>query len=207
MSSPALPAPLLRRAPAPAAAEPRQRSRPGRRARRAASAFKRRDPAALEQVWIEYGQTVFGFLVSTLRDRARAEDVHQQVFVEVWQRAPEYDSTRAGMLTWILTIARSRAIDELRRRVPEPRDPDGMAQGPDPDPERSPDAVVERWSMAHLLSRLRPEEADLLRLRFYEELSQSEIAERTGIPLGTVKMRMVAALERLREMIDSEAAA
>ena len=195
----------------PLTAEPRPASepRPGRRARRAAAAFKRRDPAAVERVWVEHGQTVFGFLVSTLRDRARAEDVHQQVFVEVWQRAPEYDSARAGMLTWILTIARSRAIDELRRRVPEPRDPNGLAHRPDPDtdPERSPDAMVERWSMAHLLSRLRPEEADLLRLRFYEELSQSEIAERTGIPLGTVKMRMVSALERLREMLETEAAA
>ena len=120
--------------------------------------------------------------------------VHQQVFLEVWQRASSYDPQRASILTWIMTIARSRAIDELRRRVPEPQDPGehtrlGLTE--DDDPERSPDALVERWRVAHLLSRLRAEESELLRMRFYEGLSQAEIAERTEIPLGTVKMRMV----------------
>ena len=107
-----------------------------------------------------------------------------------------------------MTIARSRAIDELRRRVPEPCDPAGTAaELQDTDPERSPDALLERWRVAHLLSRLRPDEAELLRMRFYAGLSQSEIAERTGVPLGTVKMRMVAALQRLRGMLDDEEAA
>jgi RNA polymerase sigma-70 factor, ECF subfamily len=160
---------------------------------------------ALDGVYEEYAPTVLGYLVNVLGDRGAAEDVHQQVFLEVWQRAPGYDPARASVLTWIMTIARSRAIDELRRRVPEPRDPGGaLALAADPDPERSPDALVERWRMAHLLSRLRPDEAELLRMRFYEELSQSEISERTEIPLGTVKMRMVAALRRLRELIEDE---
>ena len=74
----------------------------------------------------------------------------------------------------------------------------------DLDPEQSPDALVERWRIAHLLSRLRPEEAELLRMRFYEGFSQAEIAQRTGIPLGTVKMRMVGALRRLRDMLEDE---
>ena len=131
--------------------------------------------------------------------------MHQQVFLEVWQRAPSYDPERASILTWIMTIARSRAIDELRRRRPEPHDPTGRFDiAEDADPERSPDALVERWRIAHLLSRLRPEEAELLRMRFYEELSQSEIADRTEIPLGTVKMRMVGALRRLRDLIEQE---
>jgi RNA polymerase sigma-70 factor, ECF subfamily len=159
---------------------------------------------ALEGVYEEYGSTVLGYLINVLGDRGVAEDVHQQVFLEVWQRAPGYDPQRASVLTWIMTIARSRAIDELRRRVPEPRDPGGAALAADPDPESSPDALVERWRIAHLLSRLRPDEATLLRMRFYEGLSQSEIAGRTGIPLGTVKMRMVEALRRLRELIEQE---
>ena len=153
---------------------------------------------------------MLGFLVNTLGDRATAEDVHQQVFLEVWQRAPDYDPGRASVLTWIMTIARSRAIDEMRRRVPEPRDPSEhgpIGRAEDTDPELSPDALVERWRVAHLLSRLRPEEAELLRMRFYDGMSQSEIAERTDIPLGTVKMRMVASLRRLRDLIDDEEAA
>ncbi len=101
-----------------------------------------------------------------------------------------------------MTIARSRAIDELRRRRPEPRDPAELGDGEDLD--TTADAVVERWRVAHLLSRLRPDDALLLRLRFYEGLSQSEIAERSGIPLGTVKMRMVAALDHLRELVTAE---
>jgi RNA polymerase sigma-70 factor (ECF subfamily) len=175
--------------------------------RRFARSLRRREAAALDHVYSEYAPTVLGYLVNLIGDRATAEDVHQQVFLEVWQRAPSYDRDRGGLLAWILTIARSRAVDELRRRIPEPRDPaesTTLALVPDEDPERSPDALLERWRVAHMLSRLRAEEAELLRLRFYEGLTQTEIAERTGIALGTVKMRMVAALERLRTLIDAE---
>ena len=138
-----------------------------------------------------------------LGDRAAAEDVQQQVFTEVWRRAGDYDPRRAGLLTWLLTIARSRAIDHLRRRVPEPRDPQL------PDARAVPadaDALLERWRLAHLLGRLPENEHALLRLRFYDELSQSEISAATGIPIGTVKARMVRGLTRLREMIEVEGA-
>ena len=103
----------------------------------------------------------------------------------------------------MLTIARSRAIDHLRRRVPEPRDP----HLPDARTvEADDDALVERWRLAHLLGRLPDAERALLRLRFYDELSQSEISAATGIPIGTVKARMVRGLTRLREMIEVEGA-
>lgn len=167
-------------------------------------ALERDEHAALERLYDEYAPTVFGYLVNTLRDRGAAEDVHQQIFLEVWQRIADYDPARASLLTWIMTIARSRAVDELRRRRPQPHDPGDGALIEDRDPEGSPDVLVERWRIAHLLSRLRPEEAEILRMRFYENLSQPEISERTEMPLGTVKMRMVSALRRLRDMIDQE---
>ena len=167
--------------------------------------LRKRDRATLDQIYDDYAPTVLGYLINTVGDRGMAEDVHQQVFLEVWQRAPDYDPERASVMTWIMTIARSRAVDELRRRRPEPRNPtDGFDVVEDLDPEQSPDALVERWRIAHLLSRLRPEEAELLRMRFYEGFSQAEIAQRTGIPLGTVKMRMVGALRRLRDMLEDE---
>ncbi len=147
-----------------------------------------------------------GFLVRTLRDRAAAEDVFQQVFLEAWQRGPAYDPDRASPLTWVMTIARSRAIDQLRRRVPEPRDPAGslaLLEG-DGDHEAVVDALIERWRFAALLGQLPEEEADLLRRRFYAGATQSEIAAATGIPLGTVKMRMVQGLGRLRDLLDRE---
>jgi RNA polymerase sigma-70 factor, ECF subfamily len=163
--------------------------------------------AVLDDVYGEYAGIVLGYLINALGDPGTAEDVHQQVFLEVWQRAPSYDPGRASILTWIMIIARSRAVDELRRRVPEPRDPSespALALARDDDPDRSPEALMERWRVAHLLSRLGAEEAELLRMRFYEELSQTEIAERTGIPLGTVKMRMVSALATLRDLVERE---
>jgi RNA polymerase sigma-70 factor (ECF subfamily) len=147
-----------------------------------------------------------GFLQQMLRDRSGADDVLQQVMLEVWQRRSSFDPARASMASWIMTIARSRGIDQIRRQVPEPLDPaiaasvvDGRA------PEEHPaDELAEQWRMAHLLAQLPREEAEILRMRFHREMTQTEIAADTGIALGTVKMRMVSALKRLRELIDEE---
>ncbi|MDP9188796.1 MAG: sigma-70 family RNA polymerase sigma factor [Actinomycetota bacterium] len=168
-----------------------------------AAGLRRDDPGAIDSLWREYGHTVFGFLVRTLGDRAEAEDVHQQVFTEAWQRRRDFDPRRGRLLTWLMTIARSRAIDNRRRRRPEPTDPALVDASPGDlhDPEEE---MLERWRVAQLLRQIPTAEAELLRLRFYEELSQREIAARSGIPLGTVKMRMVQALERLRELIEDE---
>ena len=195
---------------APLALAPRRLHLPRMRGddRQLADGLRRRDPDALARVHAEYGRTVLGFLLRTLRNRATAEDVFQQVMLEVWQRGPTYDPQRASPLTWLMTIARSRAVDQLRRRVPEPRDPSGslaLLEG-EADPRADLDGLVEQWRVAHLLGQLPDEEADLLRRRFYGGRSQREIAEETGIPLGTVKMRMVHALGRLRGLIDEEEA-
>ena len=162
-----------------------------------------RDPAALREAYDRYGRTTFGFLLKALHDRASAEDVQQQVFLEVWQRAGQFDASRGGLLTWIMLITRSRAIDHLRRRVPEPQDP-ATSPALETAVEPAVDGLVEHWHMAHLLRQLPHEEAELLRRRFYDDLNQREIASATGIPLGTVKMRMVSGLRRLRTMMESE---
>jgi len=172
--------------------------------RRLVGSLRDRRPDGLREIHAQFGATVFGYLVNRLRDRSAAEDVFQQVLTEVWRRGPEYDPERASLTTWILTIARSRAIDELRRRRPEPVDP---SQLPDDVLEHTPqDAAIERWQMAHLLAQLPDEERRLLELRFYAGLSQSEIQAETGIALGTIKTRMVRGLERLRAMMDAEEA-
>lgn len=159
------------------------------------------EPGALDEVYRRYGGICFGLLVSTLHDRSAAEDVQQQVFLEVWQRAGDYDPRRASLLTWIMTIARSRAIDHLRRRVPEPAGNLATAEQGSATVDEV-EELVEQWRVAGLLERLHPGESMVLRMRFYDELTQSEIAERTGIPLGTVKMRMVSGLRRLRELVE-----
>jgi RNA polymerase sigma-70 factor (ECF subfamily) len=173
-----------------------------------AAGLRRGDPEALAEAHRAYGGAVLGYLRRLLGDPASAEDVHQEVFLEVWRRGPSFDPARSSLATWILLIARSRAIDHLRRRVPEPRDPLGPAGvglgEREPDPETSPDALVERWGMAMRLGLLPDHEAAVLRMRFHEGLSQTEIAERTGVPLGTVKTHMVRGLRRLRDLVEAE---
>jgi RNA polymerase sigma-70 factor (ECF subfamily) len=173
--------------------------------RRLATRLASRDPDALRELYALHGRATFGFLSRLLGDRAEAEDVQQQVFLEAWQRAERYDPERAGLLTWLLQIARSRAIDQLRRRVPEPRDPASTVALADGADDSRIDELLEHWRMAGELALLPPEEADLLRRRFYVGQSQTEIAAATGLPLGTVKSRMVSGLRRLRESLEADA--
>jgi len=167
--------------------------------------LRRGDADAIELAYARHAPAVFGFLVRALGDRGAAEDVLQEVFVDAWRRAPRYDPARASLVSWLLVIARSRAIDHLRRRVPEPRDPtDPLGAAQHEDPEDQVDALLGQWRVASLLECLTQEEAYILRLRFHVGLSQSEISERTGLPLGTVKTRMNRALARLRDLVDEE---
>jgi RNA polymerase sigma-70 factor (ECF subfamily) len=166
--------------------------------------LQRKHPQALERISERFGRLLRGYLNDALADAGAAEDVLQLTLIDVWKRGPSYDPERASLSTWLLMIARSRAIDHLRRRVPEPYDPDTMPELVDRETEDQASALIERWRMAGLIATLPKQEATLLRLRFYEGLSQSEIAARTGIPLGTVKMRMVKALERLRDALEAE---
>jgi len=178
----------------------------GRAERRLQRQLARRDPAAAEAIQAEYGRILLGYLRQVLDDGGAAEDVLQQVLLESWQRGASFDPSRASVLTWLMTIARSRAIDALRRRVPEPRDPvvaTALLDRSSVDEDHA-SRLAERWQMAHLLSTLSPGHAELLRMRFELGMSQSEIAAQTGTPLGTVKTRMVSALEQLRTYMEQQ---
>ncbi len=179
-----------------------------RRDRRLVRALRKQDPEAIALLQARHGAMLLGYLTGVLGDRATAEDVLQVTLTEVWQRGPSYDPARASLLTWVMLIARSRALDQLRRRVPEPHDPETATMLLDRDLSAGAteiDALLDRWQVAALLTQLPVAEAELLRLRFYRGFTQREIAARTGLPLGTVKMRMVQALARLRELLDEEA--
>lgn len=160
------------------------------------------DAGALRAVYERYGTVLFSYLRGVINDVGRAEDVFQQVMTEVWQRRHQYDEQRAGLLTWMMTIARSRAVDQLRRiqRTSPEVTLDGLsvfASGHD-------DELLERWRIADLLEKLPADERTVLRMRFYASLTQVEIAQRTATPLGTVKSQMVRGLERLRALLDAE---
>ncbi len=170
-----------------------------------ADRLRERDEVALSDVYALYSRPVFSFLNRFTGDRNAAEDIQQQVFLEVWQKASKFDSDRGSMLTWIMTIARSRALDHSRRRVPEPHDPSTAATmaGSSESASGEIEKAIDDWHFSQLIDSLPENEAEILRYRFHGELSQSEISERTGVPLGTVKSRMVSALERLRAQMEA----
>jgi RNA polymerase sigma-70 factor (ECF subfamily) len=182
---------------------PMRRTVPSTAELRIAAGLRRRDPDAVRTLSAEYGAPTLALLRSTLSDRCAAEDVYQQVLLEAWQRSPSYDPARASLRTWLATIARSRAIDELRRRVPEPYDPQLDEQVHASEPE---DDAIERLTVDAALRRLPSEEAEVLWLGYRLGLSQRQIAQHTGVPLGTVKSRSASALRRLRAMIEEERA-
>jgi len=169
-----------------------------------AEGLRRGDPEALRALHAAHGVAILALLRRLLRDASLAEDVFQQVMTEVWQRGAQYDAQRGSLIGWVLTIARSRAIDELRRRVPRPSGDvmdDLMANGATPGHS---EGVVSRRLILDLLAEVPEDERLPLVLRFYAGLSQSEIADTLEVPLGTVKSRMVRGLERLRERLRQE---
>jgi RNA polymerase sigma-70 factor, ECF subfamily len=183
-----------------------RRSAPSSTELRIAAGLRRRDPDAVRALYAEYGPGALALLHDAIRDRGAVEDVYQQVLLEAWQRGRSFDPARASLRTWLATIARSRAIDHLRRRVPEPHDPaDAYASRTRGVGASEPVAqLVDRMTLEQLLEQLCPEEAAVVRLRYQVGLSQSQISAHTGVPLGTVKSRTASALRRLRAMLEEE---
>lgn len=182
-----------------------RRSTPSSTELRIAAGLRRRDPDAVRALYAEYGPGAFALLHDAIRDRGAAEDVYQQVLLEAWQRGRSFDPARASLRTWLATIARSRAIDHLRHRVPEPYDPSAYAGGRELGGVCEPVAqLVDRVTLEQLMQRLAPGEAEVVRLRWHIGLSQQQISAHTGVPLGTVKSRTASALRHLRAMLEEE---
>ena len=182
-----------------------RRTAPSSTELRIAAGLRRQDPDAVRALYAEYGTGTLAVLHDAIHDRAAVEDVYQQVLLEAWQRGRSFDPARASLRTWLATIARSRAIDHLRRRVPEPHDPsdgyDGRGYGGAWEPVAQ---LVDRMTLEQVLERIPPEEAQVIRLRWQLGLSQRQISAHTGLPLGTVKSRTASALRRLRGMLEEE---
>lgn len=164
------------------------------------------DSSALGELYDRRGKAVFGFALHLLRDQAKAEEVTQEVFLNVWQKARTYDPSRGGFSTWLMTMVHHRAIDELRRNQRQRASLEQSAQdalvqintsssdSPADSAERAQDAEAVRKA----LEALPAEQSSVVTLAYYQGLSQSEIAARLQQPLGTVKTRMRLALQKLR---------
>ena len=163
------------------------------------------DRAAFAELFAHYAPRVKGYLGRLGLEPARAEDLTQDVMVAVWRKAASFDRSKAGVSTWIYRIARNRRIDLFRRERTATLDPDEPMLSPEA--EALPDAALLAGQQGALIARamaeLPPEQRDMIRAAFYEDLSHSEIAERTGLALGTVKSRMRLAFEKLRVRLES----
>ena len=162
----------------------------------------RSEQSALAELYDRYGRTAYGLALRVLRDQALAEDAVQEAFLTIWRTASRFMSERGKASTWILTLVHRRAVDLVRRE--EHRRADRL----DDEPETAGGAVEEeallrlqRERVQAALKQLPDQLRDALELAYYGGFTQSELAERLGQPLGTIKSRMFSGLSRLRELL------
>ena len=167
---------------------------------------------AMRNVYARCSARAFAIAVRLLPTRADAEEVLQEIFLDVWRRAREFDPARGGLETWVTTIARTRSIDRLRSLGTVSRMVEGVSQQSPPTSAMpvAPDVSVavsqDQARVRAALAQLPPEQREVVMLAYFEGLSQSEIAQKTGQPLGTVKTRARLALEKLSVMLEARPA-
>jgi RNA polymerase sigma-70 factor, ECF subfamily len=166
-------------------------------------------PEALSELYDRHAPTLLALCRRILDGAGDAEEVLQEVFLHVWNNAGRYDAARSSVSTWLVLITRSRAIDRLRSRKVVERVHEA-AHLESPGEHASPEGVESvfhrerRQRVKAELDRLPPEQKQVLEMAFYEGLSQSEIAERADLPLGTVKTRTLLAMKKLRSALRSD---
>jgi len=160
---------------------------------------------ALGALYDRHGKSVFGLVYHLLRDPARAEEVTQEVFLNVWLKAATFRPERGRFQTWLMSTAHHRAVDELRR---DHRQQGTLEQAgwdallsagtPEDSPAEGAQRAEEGETVRKALKRLPPEQGKVIEMAYYQGFSQSEIAQRLQQPLGTVKTRMRLAMQKLR---------
>ena len=162
------------------------------------------DRAAFAALFQHFAPRIKGFLVKSGTPHALAEECAQDVMATLWQKAQLFDPSRASVATWVFTIARNRRIDMARRAArPEPED---LPWGPEAEPDQHDllELAQETALLGDALARLPQAQRALIEKAFYGDLSHSEIAEETGLPMGTVKSRIRLALDKLRQTFEGE---
>lgn len=163
-----------------------------------------RDVEAFRKLFELYGPRVKSYMMRQGADSTTAEDLAQETLLIVWRKAQLYSDEKGSATTWIFTIARNLRIDRLRREVswqplPENRDEEASDA---PDPEEEVTEKERREKVRSVLATLPPDQSEVVTLSYVEGLSHSEIAERLGLPLGTVKSRMRLAYQKVKEAVE-----
>lgn len=164
------------------------------------------DRAAFAELFGRFAGRIKAFLMKSGTPEAQAEDLAQDVMVNVWRKAGSFDGARARASTWIYTIARNRRIDVFRREArpePDPNDPLFQPE-PEPDPASKLADDDRDRNVRTALRELNSDQQEVVQLAFFAGLSHGEIAERLDVPLGTVKSRLRLAFQRLRAALGSD---
>ena len=171
-----------------------------------------RDTAAVAELYDRHSRLLFGLIMRIVRDRGEAEDILQEAFVRVWNRAEIYDARMGGPLTWIVRVARNCAIDRLRaRRVRATVDAPAInfaaveATAPSTGTQTPEAAVLDaerRRTLTDALAGLPTEQLQLIEAAFFEGYTHSELAQRFGLPLGTIKTRIRAGMIAMRKRLE-----
>src|SRR5213080_4706598 len=162
----------------------------------------RSQQGALAEIYDRYGRPAYGLALRILRDQALAEDAVQEGFLGVWRTAARFVPERGKASTWILTLVHRRAVDLVRRE--ERRRADTLEHAPEPGGGAVDEQAwlrLQRERVQHALTQLPEQQREAIELAYYGGFTQSELAERLGQPLGTIKSRMFIGLARLRELL------
>jgi RNA polymerase sigma factor (sigma-70 family) len=162
----------------------------------------RSEETALAELYDRYGRTAYGLALRVVRDRALAEDAVQEAFLALWHSAGRFVPEHGKASAWILTLVHRRAVDAVRRE--QRRRADSLERAPEPAVEGVEEDAwlrLQRERVQDALRRLPDAQREALELAYYGGFSQSELAERLGQPLGTIKSRMFSGLSRMRELL------
>lgn len=164
------------------------------------------DEAAFSALYDRYSAMLFGMLIRILRDQHAAEEVLQDLFLQLWRNAGQFDAKRGSLPAWLMVMGRNRAISRLRgaryREVLEENEGDfanTFASGQNIEDETARAQLARSVSAA--LGQLPAEQRQAVELAYFEGMTQSEIADKTGTPLGTVKTRVRTAMQTLRQIL------
>lgn len=167
-----------------------------------AESFRAGDSDAVRAVYDRWSAMVFTLALRSLRSRADAEDVTQQVFLSAWRARESYDPTRAALPTWLMGIARRAVADTHARRGREARDAGAVAAKREPPADNPTAHVVDQVLVAQALSEFGPPRREILELAFFEDLTHTQIAQKMDLPVGTVKSHLTRSLKRLRTTME-----
>lgn len=168
------------------------------------------NPAAMDLLYDRYNRPVYSFAYRMLGDREHAEDLLQEVFLRAWRRGSRFSETRGSLISWLLSITHNMAIDELRKQQRRPRKVESsepetvLASIPDAaEPVEAQAVLADRQRIVrNALTDLPHPQREVLELAYFGGLTQREIAEHLGAPIGTIKTRMRLGLRKLQDSVD-----